>query len=116
MVGASYAAVPIYRAFCGSTGFAGIPKTDRTRMSPDRLLPTDSERRIKVHFNAAKSDILPWTFKPAQPSVTIRPGETALAFYTAKNNSDRDIIGISTYNVSFVFLLSSPSLRRVLRS
>ncbi|KAL7416065.1 cytochrome c oxidase assembly protein CtaG/Cox11-domain-containing protein [Mrakia frigida] len=100
MVGASYAAVPIYRAFCGATGFAGIPNSDKSRMSPERLMPTDSERRIKVHFNAAKSDILPWTFKPAQPNVTIRPGETALAFYTAKNNSDKDVIGISTYNVT----------------
>lgn len=27
------------------------------------------------------------------------PGETALAFYTAKNPSDQPVIGISTYNV-----------------
>lgn len=27
------------------------------------------------------------------------PGETALAFYTAKNPTDKPIIGISTYNV-----------------
>ena len=29
----------------------------------------------------------------------VRPGETALAFYTAKNPTDKPIIGISTYNV-----------------
>ena len=29
----------------------------------------------------------------------VAPGETALAFYTAKNPSDKAIIGISTYNV-----------------
>jgi cytochrome c oxidase assembly protein subunit 11 len=27
------------------------------------------------------------------------PGETALAFYTARNPTDKAIIGISTYNV-----------------
>lgn len=27
------------------------------------------------------------------------PGETALAFYKAKNPTDKPIIGISTYNV-----------------
>lgn len=108
MIGASYAAVPIYRAFCGATGFAGIPMTQTSRMQPDRLLPTDSSRRIKVHFNAAKSDILPWEFKPAQHEVTVRPGETALAFYTAKNMSDQDVIGISTYNVCLLpFFLAS---------
>ena len=28
------------------------------------------------------------------------PGETALAFYRAKNTSDQDIIGIATYNMT----------------
>lgn len=27
------------------------------------------------------------------------PGETALAFYTAKNPTDKPVVGISTYNV-----------------
>lgn len=99
MVGASYAAVPLYRAFCGATGFAGIPMTEKSRMDPVKLVPTSSERRITVHFNASTSDVLPWDFKPAQTTVTVRPGETALAFYTAKNWGDEDIVGISTYNV-----------------
>jgi len=32
--------------------------------------------------------------------VRVLPGETALAFYTATNNSDADIIGVATYSVS----------------
>jgi cytochrome c oxidase assembly protein subunit 11 len=28
------------------------------------------------------------------------PGETALAFYTAKNTGDKDLIGIATYNMT----------------
>ena len=28
------------------------------------------------------------------------PGETALAFYTAKNMSDKAITGVATYNVT----------------
>ena len=32
-------------------------------------------------------------------SFKILPGETALAFYSAKNPTDKAIIGISTYNV-----------------
>lgn len=99
MTGMSYAAVPLYRAFCGATGFAGIPMTEKSRMDPTKLVPTSSERRITVHFNAATSDVLPWKFKPAQTTVTVRPGETALAFYTAENYGKDDIVGISTYNV-----------------
>ncbi len=32
-------------------------------------------------------------------SVQVRPGETALAFYTATNPTDKAVIGISTYNI-----------------
>lgn len=59
-----------------------------------------SERRITVQFNADASDSLPWSFEPQQKEVKVLPGETALAFYTATNNSDEDIIGIATYNVT----------------
>ena len=34
-----------------------------------------------------------------QKEVYLVPGETALAFYTATNPSDKPVIGISTYNV-----------------
>jgi cytochrome c oxidase assembly protein subunit 11 len=37
---------------------------------------------------------------PQQREVRVLPGETALAFYTATNKSDEDIIGVATYSVS----------------
>jgi len=42
---------------------------------------------------------MPWTFTPTQKSVHVVPGETALAFYTVKNNSDVAVTGVATYNV-----------------
>ena len=101
--GVTYAAVPLYRAFCSATGFAGTPITDRARFSPDRLYTTpetESRKRITVHFQATSSGSLPWTFEPLQRSVKVLPGETALAFYTAKNIGDKDLIGIATYNMT----------------
>lgn len=86
--------------FCAATGFAGTPKVGTGRFEADRLIPIDGARRIKVHFNADKSEQLPWTFTPVQKFVQVLPGETSLAFYVAKNNSDKDIIGIATYNVT----------------
>lgn len=77
------------------------------RFAAEKLVPFygdankgQKERRIKVTFNADCSDALPWKFTPLQKSVIVRPGESALAFYTAKNKSDKDIIGIATYNVT----------------
>ncbi|KAG6910856.1 hypothetical protein DXG01_007172 [Tephrocybe rancida] len=99
-VGASYAAVPLYRIFCAATGFAGTPKVGTGRFEPERLVPVEGARRIKVHFNADKSEQLPWKFTPQQKFISVLPGETSLAFYTAKNNSPKDIIGIATYNVT----------------
>lgn len=76
--------------------------TDRSRFLPDRLYadPETTRKRITVHFEATPSDALPWTFAPVTRSVKVLPGETALAFYTAKNNSDKDLIGIATYNMT----------------
>ncbi|KAF5359192.1 hypothetical protein D9756_003113 [Leucocoprinus leucothites] len=99
-VGASYAAVPLYRMFCAATGFAGTPKVGTGRFEPSKLVPAENARRIKVHFNADRSEQLPWAFQPQQKYVNVLPGESSLAFYTAKNKSDKDIIGIATYNVT----------------
>lgn len=101
-LGVTYAAVPLYRAFCSATGFGGAPQIIGVgRFEPSRLVPMDpGANRIRVTFNADSSDELPWTFKPSQEEINVIPGETALAFFTAKNRSKRDIIGIATYNVA----------------
>ena len=96
----SYAAVPLYRAFCAATGFAGTPQVGSGKFAPERLVPVENARRIKVHFNADTSDALPWQFIPQQKYVSVLPGETSLAFYKARNKSNDDIIGIATYNVT----------------
>ncbi|KAJ3836986.1 cytochrome c oxidase assembly protein CtaG/Cox11, domain-containing protein [Lentinula raphanica] len=75
------------------------------RFAPSRLIAIDpaddpKSRRFKVTFTSSTSTALPWTFKPAQHHVYVLPGESSLAFYTAKNNSKDDIIGVATYNVT----------------
>ena len=46
----------------------------------------------------------PSPHSPATPTTTTAsttvPGETALAFFRAKNNSEKDITGVATYNVT----------------
>ncbi|KAE8649155.1 hypothetical protein Csa_014854 [Cucumis sativus] len=103
MVGCSYAAVPLYRRFCQATGYGG---TVQRRESVEEKIArhakdgTVTTRDIVVQFNADVADGMPWKFIPTQREVRVKPGESALAFYTAENRSSTPITGVSTYNVT----------------
>lgn len=96
----AFASVPLYRALCQKTGWGGTPQTDSSKITPDKLVPVDTKKKIRVQFTAETSGLLPWKFIPQQREVYLVPGETALAFYKAKNTSDKDIIGMATYSVT----------------
>ena len=65
-----------------------------------RLQPVADHRRLRITFNGSVSDVMPWKFTPQQREIRVLPGETALAFFTATNKSDEDIIGVATYSVT----------------
>ncbi|KAK7204644.1 cytochrome c oxidase assembly protein COX11 mitochondrial precursor [Myxozyma melibiosi] len=96
----SYASVPFYRLLCQKTGWEGTPMTDLSRFTPDKVVPVKTNRKITISFESDVSRSLPWSFVPLQNSVSVTPGETALAFFKAKNKSAEDIIGVATYNVN----------------
>ncbi|KAJ5014416.1 hypothetical protein K4K57_001519 [Colletotrichum sp. SAR 10_99] len=106
-VALSYGSVPLYKMICQTTGWGGQPIRAH---GPDvdysedglasRLVPVTSANRIRVTLSSSVSDVLPWKFTPQQREVRVLPGETALAFYTATNTSDTDIIGVATYSVT----------------
>lgn len=98
--GLSCVAVPFYRYLCKRTGWGGTPITDTRLFTPDKVIPVETNKRIKITFSCQASGILPWKFKPLQKEVYIVPGETALVFYRAKNMSKEDIVGMATYSVS----------------
>ena len=94
MVGLAFAAVPLYELFCQVTGFGGT--TQVAEEAPEAI----GERMVTVRFNADTARDLPWYFKPEQREIKVRVGEMALAFYNAVNQSDRSLIGTSTFNVT----------------
>lgn len=103
MVGSSYAAVPLYRRFCQATGYGGT--VQRRESVEEKIVRhakdgTVTTREIVVQFNADVADGMPWKFVPTQREVRVKPGESALAFYTAENRSSTPITGVSTYNVT----------------
>jgi cytochrome c oxidase assembly protein subunit 11 len=93
MVAAAYAAVPLYRAFCQATGFAGT--TRRATKAPGQVLA----QKLTVGFDTNVRG-LPWTFKPVQTSQTLQIGDTGLAFFTVTNNSNHALTGRAAYNVA----------------
>ncbi len=92
MVGAAYAAVPIYKAFCQLTGFDGT--TRRAEAAPDKVLA----KSVTIRFDANVRD-LPWTFTAEQTSQDAKIGETKLAHFKVTNNSDKPITGRAIFNV-----------------
>lgn len=93
MVGAAYAAVPLYRLFCQVTGFDGTPRI-ATKPSDTML-----DEMVTIRFDANVAPGLPWRFEPVQTTTKIRIGENTLAFFRATNTSDRPVWGMATFNV-----------------
>jgi cytochrome c oxidase assembly protein subunit 11 len=98
-VGLSYASVPLYQMFCQVTGLGGTTQLVNLEKFKD-MKPVKGAKPIKVEFYGEVFSGMPWTFIPQQKSVKVVPGETALAFYTAYNPTDKAVTGVSTYNVS----------------
>jgi cytochrome c oxidase assembly protein subunit 11 len=94
MVGAAYAAVPLYNWFCRATGFAGTPQV--ATVAPSHVLA----RTLKVRFDANVAGGLPWRFEPEQNSIEVRIGEVVTVNYRVINQSARETVGIASYNVS----------------
>ena len=94
-----YASVPLYKVFCQATGFGGTTRRAE-KETAELLKPAENSRVIRVTFDGTVTDSLPWSFVPAQRDVRVVPGESALAFYVTKNNSDKAITGVATYNVA----------------
>jgi cytochrome c oxidase assembly protein subunit 11 len=94
MLGLSYAAVPLYEAFCRATGFGGTPLIAQSDDHPVIA------RTMVVRFDSNTNPGLPWRFEPEQRSVTVHLGEQKLVYFRATNQSDRPIVGTATYNIT----------------
>ena len=94
MVGAAYAAVPLYNWFCRTTGFGGT--TQVATAAPAHIL----DRTLKVRFDANVAGGLPWRLEPERSSIEVRVGEVVTVNYRVVNESARETVGIASYNVS----------------
>src|SRR5687768_16992845 len=99
MLGMGYAAVPLYEMFCQVTGFGGTTQraTEGEARAAEALAVSGSK---SIRFDANIDPDLPWTFKPEQVTQTVRLGQRSMAFFYAKNNSDRPVTGTASFNVT----------------
>ena len=97
----TYLSVPLYRIFCAKTGIGGKGEgkaVDQGKYEI-RAKPVSGKRVLTVKFNADTSNTMPWKFRPEQHEIKVLPGEAALAFFKAENQSNEDIIGVASYNI-----------------
>lgn len=94
MTGLAFAAVPLYDMFCRATGFGGTP------LRADAASHEISDELITVRFDASVDRRLGWEFTPVQRELTVRMGETGLAFYEAHNPTSEPIVGTAAFNVA----------------
>jgi len=92
MIGAAYASIPLYRAFCQVTGFDGT--VSRAKAAPAQVL----DKTVTVRFDANVNG-LPWDFTAEQTAQQVQLGETKLAFFKVVNNSDQPVTARAVFNV-----------------
>lgn len=93
MVGAAYAAVPLYALLCKLTGLDGT--TQRAESNPKGVI----DRLMTVRFDANVSSGLDWSITAAKP-VTGKIGSEETVVFRAHNFSDRPITGQAIFNVT----------------
>ena len=94
MAGMSYAAVPLYQAFCKATGYGGT-----TQVAADAPAARGT-RKINVRFDANVAAGLAWSFTPEVASLDLVPGQTATVFYKVRNLFNTESSAIAVYNVT----------------
>jgi cytochrome c oxidase assembly protein subunit 11 len=92
MGGIGFASVPLYRMFCDATGLNGT--TQRGSRAPGT-----TGQKITVAFDSNVGKNLPWKFVPERRADTIDIGGRDMAFFTAKNLSEKPVTGTATFNV-----------------
>jgi cytochrome c oxidase assembly protein subunit 11 len=94
MIGASFAAVPLYNWFCRSTGYGGT--TQVSKAAPAQ----PSDRTITVRFDSNVAAGLPWRFEPERRTIDVKLGQAVTVYYAVTNEAARATIGQAGYNVS----------------
>ena len=95
MFGFGYALVPVYKAVCNALGINVLSLAERQQQAGTSGLAAgnsqvDGARTVTVEFDANARG--PWTFKPAQRSIDVHPGQMVTVMYEFRNVQDRTMV------------------------
>src|ERR1700741_2732190 len=93
MVGAGYASVPLYRAFCQVTGYGGTVRKAET--APDKVLGQTLLIRFDTNVRG-----LPWDFTAEQTDQIVKIGETKVADFKDPHPPDKPVTARAVFNVA----------------
>jgi cytochrome c oxidase assembly protein subunit 11 len=96
MVGAAYAAVPLYKRFCQLTGFNGAVRRADPALT---AAASDGGAPLTVRFDT-NVRTLPWRFEAETRSQLTHVGAPSTAYFKVTNTSTRPWTGRATYNVA----------------
>ncbi len=94
MVGAAYASVPLYRAFCQATGFNGTPRRGLSGPHGPALA-----QQVTVRFDTNVRG-LPWRFSADQATQTVHVGAPNQAFFRVTNTGPAALTGRAVYSLA----------------
>lgn len=98
MLALGFASAPLYRLFCQVTGFGGTPaRASEAEASTVRAAAGSS---MSIRFDSNVEARMPWQFKPERTTASVIIGQRAMAFFGARNLSDRAVTGTATFNVT----------------
>jgi cytochrome c oxidase assembly protein subunit 11 len=95
----TFALVPLYRIACEKV--FGV-RLERAAVQPDAKGATvaGNARWVTVQFDGGVNSKLPWSFRPEQLTMRVRPGQQYEAKYFAQNTSDHAIVGNAVPSVA----------------
>ena len=96
MFGFGFAMWPLYNVFCELTGLGGRG----VQVVENVGVIEQSDRQIKIRFDANVNSGLPWLFQAKEESAMVSLGDMSEALYLAMNPTDEAIVGQATYNVT----------------
>ena len=89
MFALGFLSVPLYNVF------SGIIDTNTRKTSKHELLRVELDqvqRTVQIQLVAVNNENMPWHFMPADPMMTVYPGQVAETYFTAYNSTDRQMV------------------------